>query len=80
MSKVELIRCDACGLIRGEDMRSDDQWAKVYPPSDEGLPRSMSAFLQQRKDYCLNCWSKISSDFPTLPERPSAPPKKGSSK
>jgi hypothetical protein len=75
MSKVDMTRCDACGLLQGEDGRSLDSWAEVLLPIDEGLPRSMTRIIGHKKNYCLNCWAEIEKSIPRLPERPCAPPR-----
>lgn len=73
MSKVELIRCDACGLIQGEDGRAEKMWANVRLPDTHPLDTPLPWIT---KHYCLNCWSEIEKSIPEHPKRPAAPVKK----
>lgn len=73
MSKVELVRCDACGLVQGEDGRGPDTWAEVLPPSDLIGGFSIGLRMASKRHYCLNCWSVIEKSIPSLPQRPAAP-------
>jgi hypothetical protein len=70
MSKIELVKCDSCGLVQGEDGRSSQQWAEILPPSDSS---SIMFRITAKKHYCLNCWSEIEKTLPALRKRPCAP-------
>ena len=76
MSKFEMIRCDGCGIVRGEDGRGSAQWAEVTPPSDPDFPQTFGALLASKKNFCLNCWGVIEQHIPSLPQRPMAPVKR----
>lgn len=77
MSKLELKRCDACGLISGEDGRSTEQWALIYVPEEHFVGVGAGRLLARQLHYCFNCWIVLRQYLPTLPDRPTNPPVDG---